>query len=73
MMVNRLFYHNHRKERNIFEAIAVGAAMSVPIITSIAVMMIAFVSVVTLLDTILMWFGSMVDYPQFSFVVRKKM
>lgn len=58
-----------REEKNIFEAAAVGAAMSIGPIANITVMMMAFVSLVSLLNAILSWLGSMVALPELSFEV----
>ena len=63
------FVHLNREERNIFEAMAVGASLSIPIIVNVVVMMIAFVSIVSLFNGLLSWLGSMVDCPQLSFEV----
>ena len=54
-------------EKNIFEAIAVGASMSIGLVASIVVMLIAFISFLACADAILGWLGSMVGVPQFSF------
>lgn len=54
-------------EKNIFEALAVGASMSIGLVANIGVMLISFISVLALLNAILSWFGGMVDVPELSF------
>ena len=54
-------------EKNILEAIAVGAAMSIGLVANIAVMLIAFLSLLKCANSVLGWFGSMVGEPAFSF------
>lgn len=55
------------EERNLFEAIAVGASMSIGLVANIAVMLIAFLSLLKCANAMLGWVGSMVGEPGFSF------
>ena len=58
-----------RKEKNLVEALAAGASMSIALVANIAVNLIAFVAVLAFVDAILMWLGGMVGYPKLSFSV----
>lgn len=64
-----LVFRTFREEKNAFEALAVGASMSIGLVANIAVMLIAFISVLALANGILRWFGSMVNEPDFTFEV----
>jgi len=57
------------KEKNLVEALAAGASMSIALVANIAVNLIAFVAVLAFVDAILMWLGGMVGYPKLSFSV----
>ena len=59
----------YREEKNIFEALAVGASMSIALVANIAVMLIAFTSMLALLNALLAWFGGMVGLSELSFEV----
>ena len=59
-----------REEKNVFEALAVGASMSIPLVANIAVMLLSFLSMLALINAILGWLGGMVGEPNFSFEVR---
>ena len=52
-----------------FEALAVGASMSIGLVANIGVMLIAFTSMLAFCNAILSWFGSMVGLPELSFEV----
>jgi nucleoside transporter len=54
-------------EGNVVEAAASGAAAAVGLVGNIAAMLIAFLSLVAVLDAILGWLGGMVDLPTLSF------
>jgi len=54
-------------EKNVFEALAVGASMSISLVANIAVMLIAFLSMLKLANEILGWFGGMIGLDEFSF------
>ncbi|XP_065057423.1 solute carrier family 28 member 3-like [Rhopilema esculentum] len=55
------------KEKNLVEALAAGASMSITLIANIAVNLMAFVAVLAFVDAILMWLGGMVGVPTLSF------
>ena len=59
-MTSNRFFFLPRDEKNCVEALAAGAAMSIALVANIAVMLIAFLSVLAFLDAILCWLGSMV-------------
>ena len=48
---------------------AVGASMSIALVANIAVMLMAFIAVLALLNAVLAWLGGMVDCPELSFEV----
>lgn len=54
-------------EQNIFEAMAVGASMSIGLVANITVMLIAFLAMLALTNGVLHWLGCMVDECDFSF------
>ena len=56
-------------EQNAFEALAVGASMSIGLVANIAVMLIAFLSMLKFVNSVLGWLGGMVGLPEFSFEV----
>lgn len=56
-------------EKNAFEALAVGASMSIGLVANIAVMLIAFLSMLKFVNSVLGWLGGMVGLPEFSFEV----
>nr|XP_004671058.1 solute carrier family 28 member 3 [Jaculus jaculus] len=53
--------------RNLLEAVTQGASSSIPLVANIAVNLIAFLALLSFMNSALAWFGSMVDYPQLSF------
>ncbi|XP_019484908.1 PREDICTED: solute carrier family 28 member 3, partial [Hipposideros armiger] len=53
--------------RNLLEAATQGASSSISLVASIAVNMIAFLALLSFLNSALSWFGNMFDYPQLSF------
>lgn len=55
------------EEKNLFEAISVGAMLSVNIVINIAVLLIAFISILFLIDGVLGWIGSKVGLAHLSF------
>eukprot|EP00794_Sanderia_malayensis_P000022 gene22-612_t len=55
------------KEKNIVEALAAGASMSISLVANIAVNLIAFVAVLAFIDGILQWLGSLVGLPNLTF------
>eukprot|EP00667_Euglena_gracilis_P006231 EG_transcript_6286 len=55
------------EERNVLEALSKGAIDSIPLVASIVVMVITFMGMIALGDSVLSWFGSLVNYPQLSF------
>ena len=60
-----------RGERNIIEAAAAGASLSIKQIANIAVNLIAFIALLELLNSLLAWLGDRVAWndPQLSFEV----
>ncbi|EDV25883.1 uncharacterized protein TRIADDRAFT_11737, partial [Trichoplax adhaerens] len=54
-------------ETNFFEAFANGASSAIPLVANIAANLIVFTAILNFLDGTLSYFGSLVDYPQFSF------
>ena len=59
----------YREEKNIFEALAVGASMSIGLVANIGVMLIAFTSMLAFFNGLLSWLGCMVGLCEFSFEV----
>nr|XP_019605651.1 PREDICTED: solute carrier family 28 member 3 [Rhinolophus sinicus] len=53
--------------RNLLEAATQGATSSISLVASIAVNMIAFLALLSFVNSALSWFGNMFDYPQLSF------
>ena len=58
-----------RDEKNVFEALAAGASMSIALVANIACMLIAFLSMLRFLNTFLEWLGTNVGYSGLSFEV----
>eukprot|EP01012_Entosiphon_sulcatum_P007795 TRINITY_DN14072_c0_g1_i1.p1 TRINITY_DN14072_c0_g1~~TRINITY_DN14072_c0_g1_i1.p1 ORF type:complete len:492 (+),score=53.34 TRINITY_DN14072_c0_g1_i1:242-1717(+) len=54
-------------ERNVLEAAANGARTSISLMANVAVMLIAFISLLAFIDSVLGYFGSLVDHPSLSF------
>ncbi|KAM9206923.1 solute carrier family 28 member 3 isoform 1-T1 [Dugong dugon] len=55
--------------RNLLEAAAEGASSSIALVANIAVNLIAFLALLSFLNSALSWFGNMFDYPQLSFEI----
>ncbi|EGW09711.1 Solute carrier family 28 member 3 [Cricetulus griseus] len=55
--------------RNLLEAATQGASSSIPLVANIAVNLIAFLALLSFVNSALSWFGNMLDYPQLSFEV----
>lgn len=53
--------------RNFLEAATQGASSSIPLVANIAVNLIAFLALLSFVNSALSWFGNMFDYPQLSF------
>ncbi|CAF94919.1 unnamed protein product, partial [Tetraodon nigroviridis] len=54
---------------NVFEAASRGATSAVGLVVTIVVNLMVFISLMTFLDSILSWFGSLFDCPQLSFAL----
>jgi len=54
-------------EKNVFEALAAGASMSIPLVANIACMLIAFMSMLRFCNVFLGWIGNNVGYDGLSF------
>ncbi|KAJ8790085.1 hypothetical protein J1605_021523 [Eschrichtius robustus] len=55
--------------KNLLEAATQGASSSIPLVANIAVNLIAFLALLSFVNSALSWFGNMFDYPQLSFEV----
>uniref|UniRef100_A0A9L0TS86 Sodium/nucleoside cotransporter n=1 Tax=Equus caballus TaxID=9796 RepID=A0A9L0TS86_HORSE len=55
--------------RNLLEAISQGASASISLVAHIAVNLIAFLALLSFVNSALSWFGNMLDYPQLSFEI----
>ncbi|XP_037652780.1 solute carrier family 28 member 3 isoform X2 [Choloepus didactylus] len=55
--------------RNLLEAATQGASSSIGLVANIAVNLIAFLALLSFVNSALSWFGSMFDYPQLSFEI----
>uniref|UniRef100_H0WL07 Sodium/nucleoside cotransporter n=1 Tax=Otolemur garnettii TaxID=30611 RepID=H0WL07_OTOGA len=53
--------------RNLLEAATQGASSSIVLVANIAVNLIAFLALLSFVNSALSWFGNMFDYPQLSF------
>ncbi|ELK09103.1 Solute carrier family 28 member 3 [Pteropus alecto] len=53
--------------RNLLEAATQGASSSISLVANIAVNLIAFIALLSFMNSALSWFGNMLDYPQLSF------
>ncbi|XP_058528754.1 solute carrier family 28 member 3 [Ochotona princeps] len=53
--------------RNLLEAATQGASSSISLVANITVNLIAFLALLSFVNSALSWFGSMFDYPQLSF------
>ncbi|KAM4876539.1 solute carrier family 28 member 3 [Thomomys bottae] len=53
--------------RNLLEAATQGASSSISLVANIAVNLIAFLALLSFMNSALSWFGNMFDYPQLSF------
>lgn len=56
-----------RKERNIMEAVSVGAMGAVKLVANVVVNLVAFVAILAFIDATLSYFGSRVGHPEVSF------
>ncbi|XP_054981868.1 solute carrier family 28 member 3 [Sorex araneus] len=59
----------HGDSRNILEAASQGASSSISLVANIAVNLIAFLALLSFVNSALSWFGNMFDYPQLSFEI----
>ncbi|KAM6169951.1 solute carrier family 28 member 3 [Rhynchocyon petersi] len=57
------------ESRNLLEAACQGASSSISLVANITVNLIAFLALLSFLNSILSWFGNMFDYPQLSFEI----
>lgn len=55
--------------RNLLEAASHGASSSISLVANIAANMIAFLALLSFVNSALSWFGNMFDYPQLSFEI----
>ncbi|KAM6151969.1 solute carrier family 28 member 3 [Erethizon dorsatum] len=53
--------------RNLLEAATQGASSSIPLVANIAANLIAFLALLSFVNSALSWLGNMFDYPQLSF------
>ncbi|KAK2499898.1 hypothetical protein MC885_014679 [Smutsia gigantea] len=58
--------------RNLLEAATQGASSSISLVANIAVNLIAFLALLSFVNSALSWFGNMFDYPQLSFEIRSE-
>eukprot|EP00069_Balaena_mysticetus_P009248 bmy_20093T0 len=56
--------------KNLLEAATQGASSSIPLVANIAANLIAFLALLSFVNSALSWFGNMFDYPQLSFEMR---
>ncbi|XP_030844040.1 solute carrier family 28 member 3-like [Strongylocentrotus purpuratus] len=56
-----------RTERNVVEAAANGAAMGISLVLNIAANLVAFLSLLALINALLGYFGGLIGYPQLTF------
>lgn len=56
--------------RNLLEAATQGASSSISLVANITVNLIAFLALLSFMNSALSWLGSMFDYPQLSFEVQ---
>uniref|UniRef100_A0A8C3WLW9 Sodium/nucleoside cotransporter n=1 Tax=Catagonus wagneri TaxID=51154 RepID=A0A8C3WLW9_9CETA len=59
----------NRDSRNLLEAATHGASSSISLVANIAVNLIAFLALLSFVNSALSWFGNMFDYPQLSFEI----
>ncbi|XP_007937992.1 solute carrier family 28 member 3 [Orycteropus afer afer] len=57
------------ESKNLLEAATHGASSSISLVANITVNLIAFLALLSFLNSALSWFGNMFDYPQLSFEV----
>ncbi|XP_007528457.2 solute carrier family 28 member 3 [Erinaceus europaeus] len=55
--------------RNLLEAASQGASSSISLVANIAANLIAFLALLSFVNSALSWFGNMFDYPQLSFEI----
>ena len=60
-----------RTERNFIEAAASGASTAIPLVLNIAANLVAFISLLALVNALLSYFGGLVGYPELTFEVSK--
>lgn len=67
-----LFYfcYQCRKERNIVEAASAGATSSIKMVGGIAVNVLAFLSILKMVNATLIWFGERAGVEGFTFQVK---
>uniref|UniRef100_A0A8B9WMC3 Solute carrier family 28 member 3 n=1 Tax=Bos mutus grunniens TaxID=30521 RepID=A0A8B9WMC3_BOSMU len=58
--------------RNLLEAATQGASSSISLVANIAVNLIAFLALLSFMNSALSWLGNMFDYPQLSFEMRSE-
>ncbi|XP_074850270.1 solute carrier family 28 member 3 isoform X1 [Carettochelys insculpta] len=57
------------ESKNLLEAASQGASASIPLVANIAVNLIAFLALLSFVDSALSWLGNMFNYPQLNFEV----
>uniref|UniRef100_A0A8C4YHY6 Solute carrier family 28 member 3 n=1 Tax=Gopherus evgoodei TaxID=1825980 RepID=A0A8C4YHY6_9SAUR len=55
--------------KNLLEAASQGASASIPLVANIAVNLIAFLALLSFVDSSLSWLGNMFNYPQLNFEI----
>ncbi|CAM5114757.1 unnamed protein product [Eretmochelys imbricata] len=55
--------------KNLLEAASQGASASIPLVANIAVNLIAFLALLSFVDSALSWLGNMFNYPQLNFEI----
>lgn len=60
-----------RDEKNILEAASSGASASIGLVANIAANLIAFLAILSFINSALSWLGGMVGYPKLTFQVGK--
>ncbi|XP_044876842.1 solute carrier family 28 member 3 isoform X2 [Mauremys mutica] len=58
--------------KNLLEAASQGASASIPLVANIAVNLIAFLALLSFVDSALSWLGNMFNYPQLNFEIRSE-
>lgn len=70
-MIFKNIFIKQRKFNNVFEAISNGAIDMLQAVGAIMANLIAFVSIFALLDSVCIWFFSMVNLKSFGLAVKK--